>query len=696
MNYLDIENKIEGTQAQLTEIQENFAKGSLSRKQGKEAIEGFTFTLEELNVSIEELHAQHSELLTTRNALERERERYHNLFELAPEAYIVTNLEGIILEVNNATKSLLKAELSGLLNKPLVLYVDSSSRAVFHSLLDGVLASEEKIENYELKMQSRQKESFSALLSVTIEPDDRGQKTKLLWSIRDISDRILAEEKIQQQAALLEVTTDAIIVADTENKITYWNSRAEKLYGWRREEAIGKDMTTLWWEDQTIPEIATGKKIVAEQETWQQELKKLTQTGQELLIQSRWFQISDRQNSPKGILIVDTDITEKKNLENQLFRAQRLESLGTLASGIAHDLNNILNPILVAAQILSRIDANQDEKNRLIEMMEKNAKQGANIVQQILSFSSNHLSERQNIHLRELIAEIKQLISVSFSKQIQVYTSVASDLGQINVNASQIQQVLMNLCINARDAMEDTGTLLVCAENCYIDKNYASRHLDARVGNYALITVSDTGCGMLPEIMERIYEPFFTTKKMDRGTGLGLFTVINIVKNHDGFINVSSQVGKGTQFQIFLPIVEVTQDPPRELLERKMLHSEVGELILIVDDEEDNRQMLQMLLESSGYQILTACNGQEAIAIQQEHREEIALILMDLMMPVMNGATAISKIVKNDPQAQIIVTSGLIDQKEFADLPNLKGFLTKPLNVETVLEAISQALEVAS
>jgi two-component system, cell cycle sensor histidine kinase and response regulator CckA len=695
MNYSNIEDKIEVTQAKLTEIQENFAKGSLSRKQGKEAIEGFTFTLEELNVSIEELHAQHSELLTTRNALERERQRYHNLFEFAPEAYIVTNLKGIILEVNNATKSLFKAELNGLLNKPLVLYVASSSRTVFHSLLDRVFASEQKIENYELKMQSRQKESFSALLSVTIEQDERGKKTKLLWSIRDISDRIRAEEKIQQQAALLEVTTDAIIVADTEDKITYWNSRAEKLYGWRKEEAIGKDMATLWWEDETIPEIATGKKIVTERETWQQELKKLNQSGGELLIQSRWFQIRDRHNLPKGILIVDTDITEKKNLENQLFRAQRLESLGTLASGIAHDLNNILNPILVAAQIFSRIDASQEEKTRLIEMMEKNARQGANIVQQILSFSGDHLSERQNIHLRELIAEIKQLISIGFPKQIQVYTSVASDLGQINVNASQIQQVLMNLCINARDAIGDTGTLLLCAENCYVDENYASRHLDAGVGNYALITVADTGCGILPEIMERIYEPFFTTKKVDRGTGLGLFTVINIVKNHDGFINVSSQVGKGTQFQIFLPTVEATQESPVKLLDREMPQSG-GELILVVDDEEDNRQMIRMLLESSGYQVLTACNGQEAIAIQQEHREEIALILMDLMMPVMNGATAISKIVKNDPQAKIIVTSGLIDQNELEDLPNLKAYLTKPLNVETVLEAISQALEVAS
>jgi two-component system, cell cycle sensor histidine kinase and response regulator CckA len=695
MNYLDIEEKIEVTQEKLTEIQKNFAKGSLTRKQGKEAIEGFTFTLEELNVSIEELHAQHSELLTTRNALERERQKYHNLFEFAPEAYIVTNLKGIILEVNEATKSLLKAELNGLINKPLVLYVDSSSRCVFHAQLDRVIASEEKIENCELKMQSRQKKSFAALLSVTMEQDYQGKKNKLLWSIRDISDRILAEEKINQQAALLEVTTDAIITADKEDKITYWNSRAEKLYGWRREEAIGKDLKTLWWEEETIPEVATGQKIVTERETWQQELKKLTKIGQELLIQSRWFLIRDRQNLPKGILIVDTDITEKKNLESQLFRSQRLESLGTLASGIAHDLNNILNPILVAAQILSRIDASQEEKTRLIEMMEKNARQGANIVQQILSFSGDHLSERQNIHLRELIAEIKQLISIGFPKQIKFYTSVASDLRQINVNTSQIHQVLMNLCINARDAMGDTGTLLVCAENCYVDENYASRYLDARVGNYVLITIADTGCGMLPEVMERIYEPFFTTKKMDRGTGLGLFTVINIVKNHNGFINVSSQVGKGTQFQIFLPTVEPTQDPPEKLLDRERLQSG-GEVILIVDDEEDNRQMLQMLLESSGYQVLTACNGQEAIATQQEHREEIALILMDLMMPVMNGATAIAEIVKNDPQAKIIVISGLIDQKELEDLPNLQGHLTKPLNVETVLEAISQALEVAS
>lgn len=544
-------------------------------------------------------------------------------------------------------------------------------------------------------MQPRQNEDFPALLSVSVERDYQGQTSKLLWSIRDISDRVMAEEQIRQQAALLEVTMDAIIVADTENKITYWNSRAEKLYGWKKEEAMGKDITTLWWEEETIPEIATGKRIVTERENYRQEVKKLTQAGQELLIESRWFLIRDCQNLPKGILIIDTDITEKKHLEHQLLQTQRLESLGTLASSIAHDLNNILNPILAAAQMIPFLCPNQNQKStQLINLVQQNAQRGANMVQQILSYSRENIEDRQkiNIHVGHLIVEINNLISVSFPKQIEIYTSFAENLWQINAYPSQIHQILMNLCLNARDAMRHTGTLLLYAENCYIDENYARRNLNARVGNYVMITVSDTGCGMSPEIRERIYEPFFTTKTREKGTGLGLFNVFNIVQNHEGFINVSSQLGKGTTFQIFFPAVDSIEVlSVEEELKEKMPQGR-GELILIVDDEEDNRKIIQMLLEESGYRVLTANNGEEAILIQQKHRDEIELILMDLMMPVIDGATAISIIIEEDPQAKIIVTSGLIEQKAIDNLPNLKGYLSKPFTVEKVLENINKAL----
>lgn len=692
MKYLEIEKEIETTQQQLIEIKENFARGSLSQEQAKEAIKGFSLTLEELNVAIEELNAQNTDLITTRQALEIEHQKYLNLFNLAPESYIITDTKGVILEVNKATELLLKVKQHRLVNKPLVLYIAPGDRANFHTQLDLVVDSGQTLKNYEIKMQTRKNEEFAALLSVSKQLDDQEQTRKLLWSFRDISDRRKAEEHIRQQAALLEVTMDAIIVADTENKIIYWNSRAEELYGWKKEEALGKDITTLWWEEDTIPEIAIGKRIVTERGNWHQELKKLTQEGQELLVESRWFQISDRQNLPKGILIIDTDITEKKHLEHQLLRAQRLESLGTLAGGIAHDLNNILNPILGAAQLIPLVCPDQnDQSSQLLNLLQTNARRGANIVQQILSYSNNTSEERQNVELGNLIQEVKQLISVSFSKQIEIYTSFARDLWQISAYPSQIHQILMNVCINARDAMGEKGTLLLCAENCYIDENYASRNLDARVGNYVMITVSDTGCGMSSDIIDRIYEPFFTTKIREKGTGLGLFTVINIVQNHDGFIKVSSRVGKGTHFQIFFPAIDSTQVLPVEQFKEKMPQGR-GELILIVDDEEDNRKMIQMLLEESGYCTLTACNGEEAILIQQQHRDEIDLILMDLIMPTMDGTTAISRIVENDPQAKIIITSGLIEPNAIANLPHLKGYLTKPLTIEKVLESINNAL----
>src|SRR6478672_2476740 len=335
----------------------------------------------------------------------------------------------------------------------------------------------------------------------------------------DITERKKSEQKIREQAALLDITSDAILVQDLNNQILLWNQGAERLYGWKAEEVLSKNATDLLYNEVSSLKIALS--TVIEQGEWQGELHQIGKDNQEIIVASRWTLMGDEAERPKSVLVVNTDITQKKQLEAQFLRAQRLESIGTLASGIAHDLNNILTPILAAIHLLQIKFANADEQTqRLIKILEPNTKRGAALVKQVLSFARGVEGQRTILQVRHLLNEIRQIIKETFPKSIETDIDLASDLWLICGDATQLQQVLMNLCVNARDAMPNGGTLSITAENTWIDENYVRIHIDAKVGSYIAITVSDTGTGISPEILERIFEPFFTTKELGKGTGL--------------------------------------------------------------------------------------------------------------------------------------------------------------------------------
>ncbi|MGL4884695.1 MAG: two-component system sensor histidine kinase NtrB, partial [Waterburya sp.] len=342
-------------------------------------------------------------------------------------------------------------------------------------------------------------------------------------------------------------------------------------------------------------------RTVLETGSWQGELQKSTKSGQEVIVSSRMTLVRDEAGQPKSILTVDTDITEKKQLEAQFYQAQRLESLGTMANGIAHDINNILTPILGFAQLLAIKLPNLDEQNRqILEIMTSNAKRGAKLVEQILSFSRGEPEERVVIQLEYLIEEIERIIKETFPKSIEISSEQENNQGlwTILADPTQIYQVLINLCINARDAMPNGGKLTITVDNQFFDEIYVRMHLEAEIGNYVVITISDTGSGMSQEVKERIFEPFFTTKELGEGTGLGLATVIGIVKNHGGFVNVRSEIRKGSQFQVCLPAIdtEIRQENPDSQMVRGN-----GELILVVDDEASIREVTKTVLISYNY-----------------------------------------------------------------------------------------------
>ncbi|MDZ8029785.1 response regulator [Nostoc sp. DedSLP04] len=506
-----------------------------------------------------------------------------------------------------------------------------------------------------------------------------------------LRDRKLAQEKIREQAALLDVTTDAICVRDLNNQIIFWNKGAETLYGWQATEAWGKNASELLY-DEPSPEIEAALLQAISKGKWQGELTKLTKMNKEVLVASRWTLVCDEQGKPKSILTVDTDITEKKHLEAQLFRAQRLESIGTLASGIAHDLNNILTPILAGAQLLPLKFPNADERTRhLLEILEINARRGADLVKQVLSFARGVEGKHITLQLKHIILEIAKILKETFPKSIEISTNVPQDLWMVSGDSTQLHQVLMNLCVNARDAMSNGGTLSISAENMLIDANYARMNLEAKEGPYIVITVSDTGVGIPKQMLDRIFEPFFTTKDVGQGTGLGLSTVLGIVKSHGGFVNVYSELASGTSFQVYLPAVGGMETISPENLPPQTGH---GELILVVDDEAAIQEITTTSLEAYNYKILVANDGIEAIALYAQNRDRISAVLMDIMLPSLDGLTAIRTLQKINPQVKIIASSGLMSDKKLSAVAaiGVNTFLSKPYTVNELLLSLHKVL----
>ncbi|KAB8335868.1 PAS domain S-box protein [Scytonema tolypothrichoides VB-61278] len=517
--------------------------------------------------------------------------------------------------------------------------------------------------------------------------DQTGKPVRMVGVGIDITDRKQAEQKIREQAAWLDVATDAIIVRDLENKIVFWNRSAERLYGWKAKDALGKNASELLYK-KISPQLQEALSEVRLAGEWYGELSQVQKDGKEVIVETRWTLVRDEHGKPKSILTVNTDITEKKKLQTQFLRAQRLESLGTLASGIAHDLNNTLAPMLMSAQLL-RMRISDERNQQLLETLETNAQRGAAMVRQVLSFARGVEGKRTILQIRHLISEIEQFAKQTFPKSIEFCTDIPANLWTVSGDATQLHQVLMNLVINARDAMPKGGVLSLCAENFLIDENYARMNLDATVGPHILITVKDTGIGMPPEVLDRIFEPFFTTKEIGKGSGLGLSTVLGIMKSHGGFISVSSKVGKGTQFKVFLKAVLENQTPLEESLELPMGN---GELILVADDEAEIREITKITLEKYNYKVLTACDGIEAIASYAQNREEIKLVFMDMMMPGVDGLTTIRALLKMNPCLKIMAASGLADNKQLTQSLGIETFLLKPYTIKQLLQALHKIL----
>ena len=509
---------------------------------------------------------------------------------------------------------------------------------------------------------------------------------------QELSERKRADERIAEQARILGLVPDAIILWDLDDAISYWNQGAENLYGWMAAEAIGRRIGDLF--PGHARSLAEAREALLRLGEWSGELSFVTKDGRNITVQSHWA-LARNPDQSQAILSINTDITEKKSTENQLLHSQRLESVGRLASGIAHDLNNILAPMLIVPTMLREVIQDPGAL-RMVDMVETSAKRGADIIKQLLIFGRRKEGQRIPVQLRSLVKDMAVIIAETFPKNIQARQETVRDPWLVTGDPTQVHQILLNLCINARDAMPEGGTLTIKLENQELDELFESLPPGTEPGRYVCLSVADTGQGIAPEHLKKIYDPFLTTKEPGKGTGLGLSTVLGIVKSHGGFIHVQSQPGRGTKFQVFLPASELAETEPADQVKRPLPQGS-GELILVVDDEENVRKVTRRILERSGYRTIEAENGVEGVSQYMAHRQDVRVVLTDIAMPAMDGVTFTRALRELNPQVLVISASGHESKAHLpADLKLPQGtHLSKPFGVAVLLETLERVLHPA-
>jgi two-component system, cell cycle sensor histidine kinase and response regulator CckA len=529
------------------------------------------------------------------------------------------------------------------------------------------------------------------------EPSDELGELSAAFSRTTNKLETLARQNTESEAFLrtvIDTNPGLIFAKDWGGKFLLANKALADMYGTTARELEGKtdadfnpsqeEVQKFLKDDRDV--MSSGRlKLVAEEGLTN------AKTGE-----VRWFQtlkvpLPVEEGRLPAILGVSTDITERKKVEAQYLRTQRIESIGTLAGGIAHDLNNVLGPILMAIPMLRR-EVKAPQMLEFLGIMEASVKRGTDMVRQVLAFSRGVKGEKIGLDAGSLIREMEKILAGTFPKSIRIKIKL-QDLWPLVGDATQIHQVLLNLCVNARDAMPEGGTITIEAEKAEWGEDSPRPHPDAFPGRYIVIKVSDTGTGIPPEIMDRIFDPFFTTKDPGKGTGIGLSTVAGIVKNHGGFMNVYSEVGQGTRFSLYFPAAGAAGGEDRGSSAGDFPAGR-GELILVVDDEASFREITKVTLQTYGYHVITAGDGAEAVSLYAGNKEAVRAIIVDTDMPVMDGPQTIHALLKIDPSARIVVSSGLkpehvpVRRQDFTAL----AFLSKPYTTETLLKTVAGIL----
>ncbi len=610
-------------------------------------------------------------------------ERYRSLFDYAPDGILVADDNGIYLDANASLCRMLgyaREEMIGMSGKDIVVPVE-------HVFIDSALIEIKSSPDYKHDWTFRRKDGSTVRAEVIASQMPDGN---LLALVRDVTERSRADARFRR---LVESNAQGVMFWNASGAITGANDALLRTLGFSREDlAAGRiDLRRISPPEYRHLDRRAREELVMRGVCTPLEKEYIRKDGSRVpvLVGAAAFE----DNAKEGICFV-LDLTDRKRLEQQLLRTQRLESIGTLAGGIAHDLNNVLAPILLSVELLMDMTDDADARS-ILQTLDNSARHGASLVQQVLTFARGVQGRRIVMNPLAPLRDLFKVLRDTFPKNIDLQFAPDPNLWSVTGDPTQIHQVFLNLCVNARDAMPAGGTLSVKMASIMLDDTFASTFLEARAGAYVVVTVSDTGVGMSKDVQDRIFEPFYTTKATGSGTGLGLSTSLAIVRSHGGFMHVSSEPERGTTFTVYLPANPKDKPDDEMHRERTRLPRGNGEMILVVDDEEALRVVVKGTLERFGYHVLLASNGVEAVALYAAHRSGIAVVLTDMAMPIMGGVATIAALSAIDPTVKIIGSSGLADGDGIrrAMSAGALQFVQKPYTAEALLEAIRLALE---
>ena len=618
--------------------------------------------------------ARHAAEQALRDSETRFREMADNIGEIF---YSLDTVRGRLLYVSPAYESIWGRPLEG-------VFADQRSY-MKHVLPEDVPAMEDVArrqlagEQTQVDFRIRRPDGEVRWLSEHAVPiaDASGKVERVVGTVRDITAAKVAQSQLAEQAALIEEARDAIIVLGLDHEVIYWNHGAELLYGWTSAEVTGRSVRELLYQDEAG--FLAAIRTVLEKGAWAGEIGQFTRSGQAVTVDGRWSLLRDPDGKPRSILSINTDITGRKQLEEQFLRAQRMESIGTLAGGIAHDLNNVLAPVIMSVDLLKHRLSDPADRE-ILDIVGASARRGADMVQQILSFARGLEGRRVEVDVSRILQEVVRIIGDTFPKSIRVEFERASGLHTVLADPTQLHQVLLNLCVNARDAMPDGGVLRLRAANSIND--------EARVR----IEVEDTGTGIPSHLLGKIFDPFFTTKEPGKGTGLGLSTALAIVRGHGGSLEVASAPREGTLFTMFLPALR--RDGERSAVTASpSLPRGRGETVLVVDDEASIRHITRQTLEAYGYEVLDAADGADGIALFIARRFEIDVVITDMAMPRLDGRALIRELHRIDSTVPVIGVSGVASLQSWDEEKETVRFLPKPYTTSALLTSLREVLD---
>lgn len=648
--------------------------------------------MQRLNVAIHRALKENEER-EKRQLAERHSRELAGFLNKAREAIIVIDLAGRITFWNRGAESLsgwMPAEVAGQTIEQLFgpTAADALAQALRITTDNGEWTGE-------LEIRTKTGQTRLVEFRLSLIRDDHGKPEARLAICTDLTQQKLAERRVRDQADMLDQAREAIVITNLEGRVIYWSAGAERIYGWQSSEAEGKTVEELLPGEPDLAKLKTGREITLTQGEWHGMMRVKDRLGKPRVLEVRRTLIRDDHGRPKAHLSISSDVTEQKRLEEQLLKVQRLENIGLVAAGIAHDLQNMLAPMLMAAPVL-RETVKDPGALRLMEILESSAERGGALIRQMLAFAHGTKGEPQVLQMRHLLRDMGTFIAETFPKNIKVEERIATDLWTIKGNPSQMHQVLLNLCVNARDAMPHGGQIFLRAENCRLDAASAGTIEGGRAGMFVAVQVQDTGTGVAPDVLAHMWEPFVTTKGADKGTGLGLSTVRGIVNSHGGFVQLETAGGKGTTFRVYLPAVDPAAGADVGSSTAPRGH---GELILVVDDEPPVRDLISNMLKRHGYRVLAASDGVEATACFAKHASEIRLVVSDLNMPNLDGAMLARVLKRMSPTVRVLIVSGL-DHPE-ANRPAFRpeeftgAFVRKPFKADDLLTKVSTLLQKA-